>query len=91
MCKLFNGRDWPWEKLGVTLVGKALLSKALIQLSAGGWGCTSSLVVVWPEAALGSTGSMLGLMMNFKVCRKAYIIYNIHLCLTPSPDPERVQ
>ena len=49
-CKLLDGTDWPWEKLGLTLVGKALLSKALIQVSAGAWGCTSSLVVVWPEA-----------------------------------------
>ena len=30
-------------------MGRALLSKALIQLSADGWHCTSSLVVVWPE------------------------------------------
>ena len=29
---------------------RALLSKALIQLSADGWGCTPSLLVVWPEA-----------------------------------------
>ena len=38
-----------WEKLGLALVGKALHSKALIQLSADGWGCTPSLVVVGPE------------------------------------------
>jgi len=36
-------------KLGLALVGRPLLSKALIQLSAGGWDCTLSLVVVWPE------------------------------------------
>jgi len=30
-------------------VGRALLSKALIQLSADGWGGTPSLVVFWPE------------------------------------------
>ena len=28
---------------------RALLSKALIQLSADGWGCVPSLLVVWPE------------------------------------------
>ena len=45
-----DGRDWQWEKLGLVLVGRALLSKALVQLSSDGWGCTPSLVVVWPEA-----------------------------------------
>ena len=47
--KLLDGRDWWWEKLGLVLVGRALLSKALIQLSAEGWGCTPSLIGVWPE------------------------------------------
>ena len=36
-------------KLGLALVGRALLSKALIQFSTDGWDCTPSLVVVWPE------------------------------------------
>ena len=49
MCKLPNGRDWWWKKLDLALVGKVLLNKALIQLSADGWGYTPSLVVVWPE------------------------------------------
>ena len=34
LCKLPDGRDWQWEKLSVALVGRALFSKALIQLSA---------------------------------------------------------
>ena len=38
------------EKLGLALMGKALLSKALMQLSADGWDFTLSLLVVWPEA-----------------------------------------
>ena len=48
-----DGKGWQLEKLGLSLVGRALLSllsKALIQLSADEWGCTPSLVVVWPEA-----------------------------------------
>ena len=49
MCKLPDVRDWWWEKPGFALVGKALVSKALIRLSADGWGCASSVVVVWPE------------------------------------------
>ena len=41
--------DWPGEKLGLALVDRALLSKALIQLFANGWSCTPFLVVVWPK------------------------------------------
>ena len=50
MCKLPDRRDWWWEKLDLALVGRALLSKALIQLSADGWSCAPSLLVIWPEA-----------------------------------------
>ena len=49
LCKLPDERDWWWEKLGLSLMGRALLSKALIQLSADGWGCAPSMVVFWPE------------------------------------------
>ena len=31
LCKLPDGRDWLWGKLGLALVGKAMLSKSLIQ------------------------------------------------------------
>ena len=37
-----------WEKLILALVGRALISKGLIQLLADGWGCAPSLLVVWP-------------------------------------------
>ena len=49
MCKLPDGRDWWWEKLGLALMGKAVLSKALIQLSADQWGGAVFLLVIWPE------------------------------------------
>ena len=35
--------------LGLALMGRALLSKALIQLSADGWSYIPSLIVVWPK------------------------------------------
>ena len=38
LCKLPDGRDWWWEKLGLSLVGRALLSKTSIQISDDGWG-----------------------------------------------------
>ena len=49
LCKLVDGRDWQWEKLFFDLVGRALLSKTSLQLSADGLGCSPSLVVVWPK------------------------------------------
>jgi len=38
LCRLPDGRDWLWGKLGLALVGRALLRKSLIQLSADRWG-----------------------------------------------------
>ena len=38
------------KKLDLALLSKAKPSKTLIQFSANGWGCTPSLLVVWPEA-----------------------------------------
>ena len=49
LYRLPDGRDWWWEKLSLALVGRAVLSKTLIQLSANGWSCASLLLVVWPE------------------------------------------
>ena len=70
MYKLLDGRDWPWEKLGLALVGRALLSIALILSSADGWGCTPSQAVgsclTCGDSALGSPGSMVGLVVNPK-------------------------
>ena len=58
-CKLPDGRDWGVGKIrscsggqDLALVGRTLLSKALIQLSADGWDCTPSLAVVRPEGTL---------------------------------------
>ena len=43
LCRLSNGRDWLWGKLGLALVGKFMLSKSLVQFSAGGWGYVAFL------------------------------------------------
>ena len=48
LCKLPDGRDL-LGKLVLALVGRTILSKTLIQLSADGWSCSFSLLVVWPE------------------------------------------
>ena len=44
LWKIPDGRDWLWGKLGLVLIGKAMLSKSLIQFSVDGWGCVPSLL-----------------------------------------------
>ena len=40
LCKLPARRDWLWGKLGLTLVGRDMLSKSLVQFSVDGKSCT---------------------------------------------------
>ena len=71
LCKLPDERDWWWEKLGLDLVDRALLSKALIQLSADGWGCARTLIAFWPEV-FRSIGSIVKLVAtSIRVYAKA--------------------
>ena len=44
MCKHLDWRDQLWGKLGLALVGRAMLSKSLIQFSVDGQGCVPSLL-----------------------------------------------
>ena len=44
LWKIPDGRDWLWGKLGLVLMGWAMLSKPLIQFSVDGWGCVPSLL-----------------------------------------------
>ena len=37
------------EKLGLVLIGGAILSKSLIQLSVDGWSCVPSLLFTWGQ------------------------------------------
>ena len=41
--KLPDGRDWLRGKLGLVLMGGAMLSNSLIQFAVDGWGCVPSL------------------------------------------------
>ena len=71
-----------FEKLGLALVSRALLSKALIQLSADGWGCAPSLVIFWPKATQPSKGSMVRLVVASK---KVYTRGDLPRQLLPVP------
>ena len=44
LWKLPDGRDWLKGKVGLVLMGGAMLSKSLIQFSIDGWGCVPSLL-----------------------------------------------
>ena len=44
MWKLPDGRKWLWVKLDLALVGRAMLSKSLIQFSVDGQSCDPSLL-----------------------------------------------
>ena len=49
LWKLPDGRDWLRGKLGLVLMGGAILSKSLIQLSIDGRGCVFSLLFDWGQ------------------------------------------
>ena len=44
LWELPDGRDWLRGNLGLVLMGKAMLSKSLIQFSVDGWFCVPSLL-----------------------------------------------
>ena len=72
-------------KLGLALVGKALVSKTLIQFC--WWVGLHSLpgsCLAWGNPILGSTRSMVGLTVN---SRRAYTKGNFHSLLLPVPIP----
>ena len=43
------GETWLRGKLGLVLMGGAILSKSLIQFSVDGWGCVPSLLFIWGQ------------------------------------------
>ena len=49
LWKLPDERDWLRGKLGLVLIGRALLGKSLIQFSIDGWGCVPSLLFTWAK------------------------------------------
>ena len=57
--KLPDGRDLRWKKLSLALVGRAMVSTSLIQLSA-------DVCLARGDPALDSTGSIVGLMAPSK-------------------------
>ena len=56
------GRDWLRGKLGLVLMGRAMLSKSLIQLSVDGWGYVPSLLFTWGQTMM----EVMKIMASFK-------------------------
>ena len=49
LMELSDGNDLLRGKLGLVLLGRAMLSKSLIQFSVDGWSCVPSLLFTWPN------------------------------------------
>ena len=49
LWKLLDGIDWLRGELGLVLMGRAMLSKSLIQFSVDGWSCVPSLLFTWGQ------------------------------------------
>ena len=56
LWKLLYGRAWPRGKLGLILMGGAVLSKYLIQFSVDGWSCVPSLLFTQQDERCWSKG-----------------------------------
>ena len=68
LWKLPDGRDWLRGKLGLVLMGGALLSKFLIQFSVGGWSCIPSLLFTWGQTMVEVVEIMVTSFKRSHVC-----------------------
>ena len=59
LWELPDGRAWLRGKLGLVLMGRAMLSKSLIQFSVGGRGCILSLLFTWGQTTVEVTRIMV--------------------------------
>ena len=87
MCKLPDGRNWRWEKLSLALVGRALLSKVLVQLFLVQLSVMCRVYTL-PGSFLArgdpALGSMVGLMVTSK---RVYFKEGLQDLLFPCPYP----
>ena len=75
LWKLLVGRDWLRGKLGLVLMGGAILSKSLIQFSVDGWSCVPSLLFTRGQTIV----EVMKIMVTFKRSHTCIIyMYGIH-------------
>ena len=61
LMELSDGNDLLRGKLGLVLLGRARLSKSLIQFSVDGWSCVPSLLFTWPNYGGGNEDNVTSL------------------------------
>ena len=71
LWKLPDGRDWLRGKLGLVLMGRAMLSKASIQFFVNGWGCVPSVIYLGPNYGGGNEDN--GDLLPKVPCMHCYI------------------
>ena len=58
-------------KLGLVLMGGAMLSKSLVQFSVDGWGCVASLLLNWGQTMVGIMKIMVTYFKRSRACTAA--------------------
>ena len=75
--KLPDGRDWLRGKLGLVLMGGAMLSKSLIQFSVDGWSGAPSLLFTWIQT----------LVEVMKIMATSFKRPQAHIVTLSAPNP----
>ena len=87
LWKLPDGRDWLRGKLGLVLMGRAMLNKFLIQFSVNGWGCVPFLLFnLRPN--YGGVHEDNGNLLQKLRCRHCHIQCPWLCSRPPTPPPE---
>ena len=78
MWNLPDGRNWLWGNMGFVLMGRAMLSKSLLQFSVDEQGCVPSLL--FPMTKLCIVGVMMVMATSFKRAYAKTVVFS-------APDP----
>ena len=86
LWKLPDGKEWLRGKLGVVLMGRAMLSKSLIQFSVDGCSCVPSLLFTWGQTMVEVMKIML---TSFKRSRHV-LLHSVLLTLQQATTDPRL-
>ena len=76
LWKLPDGRDWLRMKLGLVLMGWAMLSKSLIQFSVEGWGVFPPYYLTWGQTMVEVT----------KIMATSFKKFHAHIATLSAPN-----
>ena len=76
-----DGRHWLRGKLGLVLMGEAMLSKPLIQFSVDGWGSVLSLLFTWGQTDVDNedNGDLLQKVPYKQSIYTVHILYTVYI------------